>query len=342
MEVKTMKTVNSKKMFSTLVLGLFLVSMVPLAFAEDDSTDNDDDANDDDDTNDDDRLTRREVVKERYENNKERREKTADKIKEIREDIAEHRAKVKEARENLAERREELKRICAEDPNSDACQDVKEKAKGDSKEFLLRSVDRILSGLDKMRDRVANSEWSQEDKDKATVTLDQYIADVEALKTKIEALTKENTRENYKAIAEELRAKWKEIKEDFKEFAKNVVNRKLDKVVERMNNAADKFEAIIGRLSEKGVDVTEAKSLLSDLRAKLDEAAAAEGREQHALLKEAHGILKKLNAEVMELRRTLKSENAGIVSGNEPESDDKEDDTAEATSSDNTADAATA
>ena len=106
-----------------------------------------------------------------------------------------------------------------------------------------------------------------------------------------------------------------------KDIVQSLVKQKIHNVAEQMLTATGKFSDIIDRLAKQHVDVTKAKSLLSEVQAKLTEAQAASGEEAHTLIKEAHSLLKELHDEIMNLRKTLKSDNAGIVSGNTPASD---------------------
>jgi hypothetical protein len=339
---------NLKKLMTMLVLGLFVLGMMPLAFAEHSEgeapgADHDDAAEGADEGSDSDTgavtsardgarppVAVRPAIRKAAANVR----RAEDTLREAREKVLKARQRVIKTREDFQNARERVK-------------DARSATPADKKEFLLSAADRILDHLTKLHERVEGSDL--ENKDGLLVELEAIIADVEAAKAKIEALGEGATREEIKAAVQELRESWKEAKDLLKRGAHRVVHKRIGLVVKQMEKLNDKLERIIAKMQEKGVDTSSVDSLMTDFDARLDSAEThlgkakelfdagsvpesnAEVRLAHADLKEAHRIVKEILKKLRGLRPGAlgEAEKEAEVEAPEEEHEADEDDASE-------------
>jgi hypothetical protein len=301
-----------KKLIALLVLSLFIMSAVPLAFADDNESENETSEEEDERV-----LPRaREVVRKDEVRARviERTQKAADRIAEVRARIQTSRADFLDARAKIKAR-------------------GRDASPADKKEFLLSASDRILDLLAKLYERVNASD--AEDKEALLEEIQDAIDAVSAAKAKVEALNESSTREEIRAAVKELREAWKDAEKLLKKGAHRVVHKRVGLVVQRMEHLARKLARMLEHLEEKGLDVGVAADLKVKFDAELDSAqdhldkarelfdagSVPESNEEirlaHADLKEAHGLLK-------DILKAIRATRPGALEEAEEEAEEEE------------------
>lgn len=277
------------------ILAVFLVALSPLALAVEDTN-----------------STETPQTKAQ-----EMREK-AKEIRDVRKDIRTARAETVEAikaeRTRMLALGDEL-RSC-KGKNTEDCKQKRATGKTTIKQTLTNAADQVLKLLNDAKARIEASEL--ESKEEAISKIDAHITSIEAAKAKVEALTEESTREDYKAANKELRDAINEARKDLRKSTHSLASRRMGLVIGMAEQLEKRLDSMLAKLSEKGIDtsgvdveafkakVSEAKSLHSEAIALFEQSKTAANdakadivkqaneklREAHAALKESHQILK--------------------------------------------------
>jgi hypothetical protein len=265
---------NVKKYSVLAVLALLVLSMVPLAFAEDNDS----------------RQLGRDAMRDRFRN-------AAERMHEARERAMNARAHIAEVHTDFLKARERIH--------------SKDATPADKQEFLLATADRILSLLGKLYERVNGSDI--ENKTATLDEIQNAMDEVTDARAKIETLAPGNvTRQDVHDAAEAMRQAWHDALMVLRKGATHVIEKRVGLVVQQMEHLSAKLERILAHLNEKGYDVSDADALKAQFDAKLASAkdhwqkakdlfdagkipeSNAEIRLAHDDLKAAHDILKEL------------------------------------------------
>jgi len=292
-----------KKIGTMFVLSLFLLSLVPSAFAEDIQEDNVADKIAIDALKDvrlknklpHEKLDRMRDVKENrlakldLMNKTEQYKKYAKKAHNARE-VLKH--KMDSARKNFLSAKEHLTKTrhkfnetkvkfqdakekykqCKES-DGEECQELRVEAKKNAVDNLMHAADMILGELEKIKSKIESSEdLSEEEAAELLEKVNFEIQEVEQVKSKIENLGEDATIEDIKAAAKELRELWSKIKHKVKQHAGHVVHAKIGGVIVRMNHLSVKLDGVLERAAENGKDTSVAEGLLEKFNSQLDEA----------------------------------------------------------------------
>lgn len=315
------------------ILAVFLVALSPLALAQETGTTTD--------------TPQR--VKEMREQAKEVRMVKQD-VRAMRLDT---RDAIKAERARIVALADEL-RSC-KGKTTEECKQKRSSGKTAVKQTLMNAADQVLKLLNDAKARIEASEI--EGKADATSKIDAQIANIEAAKAKVEALTEESTREDYNAANKELRNAINEARKDLKKSTHSLVSRRMGLIIGMAEQLEKRLDNALAKLAEKGVDtsgvdveafkakVSEAKTLHNEAIALFEQSKTAEGdaradlakqaneklREAHAALKESHQILKDI---VNQLKRT----NQGAMDNTEQReaASEQESETSEETESEKT------
>ncbi len=299
-----------KKLIAMVVVTVFLLSIVPMAFAErgrssernrleveredeneveyeTESEDSDDDSLDDS----------RVKVKERV------RIKKNEYLK-AREEFAQLKMKVREGKIEADQTRTKL-RSCA-DVTVDDCRNAKEKYN----EHISEVVHLVITKLEEIRANLQSLETADETAG-AIAKIDSLISE---LNSGLEAVKIAATKEEYKTALLKLKDSVKKAQEYIRTFVPQAFNYRLGGVLVKAERLTAKLEKLLQKAQERGRDATKAKPLVESFKKTVGEAkqkfeeakklfsqnkledAKATMREAHQLLKKAHETLKQIHA----------------------------------------------
>ena len=320
-----------RKITSLLILSLFLISAIPVAFAEEGRVE----ATAETELR---PISVRAEVKadvrartslDQETRNKmmERREEVKGRIVDLRNQRVELRQELKlkleEKRKAYLEGKNELRlefkdrlRACKGDETAN-CKEVRSEAKTEAQATLLHAIDRMLAHIDAIQERVENSKLSTKAELLATLEADeQKVLDIQ---TKVEALGENATAEELRMYSQELKTLWKNIHQNLRIGMSVGANFGVHGVIVRAEKLETRLETVIAELKEQGEDTTiateatasfkvhvaKAKDISSQADAKFKAALEAnEGKE--ALVKEGHDLLKQARDELRMAHEDLK------------------------------------
>lgn len=292
-----------KKTISLIVLALFVLSVVPLAFAEDTEI-----------------TSARERFKEARELAKENYKQTVEQYKEAKE-------KFKDSREKIKENREKLKECVG--LKTDKCNNIRATVKANAKPFLTNSADAILKLLENLKNKVEASNLEDAEKAELIAEVDASIAKINEAKASADALTEGATNEEIKESAKEIREAWKEARKDVKRIAGELVHFRVGEIIKKAEKLEERLNMVLEKAKANGKDTSALQGLIdqfhqkiADAREKYEQAkqkyteAKTAGdvdavvKEANALLKEAHKDLKEAHSILKNIVRELRAKNA--------------------------------
>ncbi len=246
------------------MLFIFVLSIVPLALAEESSEDTEESTVDVEETkvepiqkrvgvNDKEAMKRIKETKRQVEIAREKYKKTKERYQEARQ-------KYDENKKRLLEIRSEIKANACE---SDDCQEERKELRRGVKNHLEKTLMVIENSFEKILDRIENAENLDESKKES------LIAEITAMQEKIDAkqekieTTTDISNEELKKEIKELREMWKEIKQIQKNLVASLTNAKLDGLVEKHQSLEDGMQRRIEALLEQDVDVSSLEEILA-------------------------------------------------------------------------------
>ncbi len=311
-----------KKGFSIFILALLLVSIIPVVFAEDSATvgvnvdTSVDTSNDKASASGSASANSRLAVQEKIRQFKEARLQAQGNRQEIREDRQEVRADYKEEVQAFKELRMQLLKCKGSD--TDTCAQVKLRIKAQSKEHLLKTADKILELLNRLKERVQNSKI--EDKTTLIADIDAGIKKINDEKTKINALPENPTADQIKETAKELRQTWVNVRKTIKLGAEASVNFGVKGVLVRAEMLQTRLDTTLAKLKAEGKDTTQAeasvqafkdhiakaKDLAAQAKAKFEAARNSQEADFDAQVKAGHDLLIQARAELKLAQQSLR------------------------------------
>lgn len=242
--------------------------------------------------------------------------KARERYEEAKEKARENKERIRELKEEL---KEELKKC--EDDESDECIKVRDEAKNETKEFLGRSADAIISALEIVKARIQESDrFTDEEKNEMISSIDAKIKEIQDAKGSIENAV---TGQEIKEAAKKINAAWKNTKPELEKFSYGSTIARLGNVVDKFEKVSDRLENTINKLVEQGKDVTELNTLKKSYEDKVQGAinklkeasdlvenkaydeAKAKFNEAKIVLKEANNLLKELVKKIKEAGNEL-------------------------------------
>jgi len=236
-----------------------------------------------------------------------------EKLKENEEKLRE---KYEERKEKLVKVRERV-RACKNDTTTEDCADAEKDNLDRAKEHALSTVERLLSHLEKVKEKVANSENLPEDDVEAHLErLDALIAEVNELQATIEAATAKG---KFNEAVKTLRKIVSKVKKSSITRTQALIRAQTLGVIHRAEIMEKKMDCSLGTLDEAGEDtstldakVEEFSQLIADARAKIKEAketydasdkdAVAQSR---ALLKDARDLAQEAQQKLVEVKNEI-------------------------------------
>ena len=214
----------------------------------------------------------------------------------------------KDSRKSFDDSRDQWKKECASDTESDACKELNEKLTLDVKAYLTHTLEVIAAHIAKIEARVTASEHlSDEQVAEINEKLTAAKAEVVAVQAKVDALTEASTKDEVKAVTEEVRKLWGSLKHRLVIHAEKVINARMGGIIVQSEQLRVKLAKVLERMAEKGVDTTVTASLVTEFDAKLADAklsyesaqellnaaSSLSGEERAAKVQEAQNMMKK-------------------------------------------------
>jgi uncharacterized phage infection (PIP) family protein YhgE len=223
------------------------------------------------------------------------------------------------------------------------CEQSRNDAKLQSQETLLTAADEILSVLTALRDKIqASTTLSDADKTAAIADLDKRIAEIQAARDKVVALTDESDNKAILDAAKDIRQAWRDARPSVHAKASMLAYGELKAVTDAVERLSARIDDQIARFKAKGVDVSTVTSLkasfdgaVADAITHLDKAKQAylgltagnvdakvktvrdEINAARDALKSAHDTLKQIVQELRTLAQQAKPTNETAAKGNE-------------------------
>ncbi len=305
-----------KRISALAVLALFIMSIVPLAFAEENGAD------------------RERQLKMKKKDVAQALEQRAD---QVREQLKEKKELYQEAKEALREKKEQLSELkkkarCTED--SEDCRMKKQELKRGVKEHLVKTIELIDSSLAKLQEQVQQSKvLSDEERQDALARITALEEKLTAKKAELQALADTATNEELRTKIRELKDLWHQVRKEQRWIVAQLTNAKQDNLVGIYVRYGERAEAQIAKLAEQGAEVAGLQELLAKYNTKVEELKVAQAdakaawleakgspealeraRElQHAFrekAKETKTVLRELLQKLKEVRQQLSGEEA--------------------------------
>lgn len=312
------------RLMAMMMLAIFVLSIVPIAFAERDTSGRDQEA----------RMEKKDAALERA-------EQLRSALREKKERYLEARQAYVDKKERLSELRRQA-RECAE--GSEECRMKKVDLRKGVRDHLLKTVDLIDKSLEKLQERVTESKvLSEEEKQEALTRLTDLEKQLDQKRTEIEALPDTMTNEDLRTHIRELKDLWHKVRKEQRWVITQLVNNKQDNLVGIYVRFGERAEAQIQKLERQGADVAGLEELLAKYRESVEALKVAQGEAKAAWLeaksspealerarelqqafrekaKETKASLRNLLQELKEVRKSL----AGEETASEEEDSEEE------------------
>ncbi len=238
---------------------------------------------------------------------KEKMERAEKKFDEARDGFEDSKKKQKNERDAFVDARKKWKADCKSNADSDACKKVDGELKNHAINYLKHTMDSIAHELEKVRQRIEGSDTLTEaEAADMLARLEAKTAQAAALKLKIEGLTEESTTEEVRAVTDDVKKLWAELKHDLKEHAGRVVNSRMGGVLIKSERMTVKLAKVLERMAEKGADTGTVEELVNQFNAHLDASKAAYEKAQ-GLFKAAAGLKgEQKGAKIKEAQASMK------------------------------------
>lgn len=205
------------------------------------------------------------------------------------------------------------------DVDSEECNQLREQAQEDAKEFLLKTADNIIEHLNKVKSNIeSNEDLSEEEASETISEIDGMIKEIEDAKAAIES---SSTKEEILEAAKTIKQAWLKVKKRLVLQAGIVVNARIGGVVVKAKSLEVKLERILGRMEEKGIDTSEVQALVDDFNSKIAAAkenyekavekfkeakSASDAETANSLAVEGHQYMKDAQAALQEAQKSLR------------------------------------
>ncbi len=230
-------------------------------------------------------------------------------LEKTRSDRANAKEKYSEAKTKLADSKEKLKG-CQGKTDDAVCTEEKTKAKQNAKDFLLNSADRVLNLLEKTKERITNSEMNEADKTASLAKIDARIAELAGARETVEQMGADATKDAIQEASRLIKDAWKGTNKDVKEEASKLAASKIGGVLVQIERLQAKLQNKIDQLKKAGKDTSAIDAIMTDFNAKIDAAKASQATAQEKFTtgatKEATAAMKEAHKSIKEARILLK------------------------------------
>ncbi len=254
----------------------------------------------------------RPIAAEKLQERKEAFEKLKEAEKSVKEENKERLDRLKEAKEKL--------RACGNETASDECRKAETNAVERAKEAALKTADRLINHLRKLKEKILSSENMPEDEAAERVAkIDALLSEVDAIKQKISAAT---TKKELNDAVKELKDAVKKVKRASEAHSQGLLRAEINGVIHRSEVMEKKLDCALAGLEANGTDTSAVDAKIAEFSSKLgaareklsqakellgsdNETKIAEGkmlvREARNLVQEAHRMLEGIRKDVREL-----------------------------------------
>ena len=250
-------------------------------------------------------------------------------VKDAREHFAKVNVEFKQRKDKLKGKADELRACKGKD--TDVCVALRAEANADAIVFLGNTADMMLAELNRIKARIeANEELSDERAAKLIANIDARITAVTDVKAEIDALGDDSTTDELKDVAKELRAAWKDAKNDLERAAKHIVSGRIGGILIKEKHLQRVLDRTLQHATEEGKDVSVVNGKVDAFNAELasaiihyDAAVAAlnagNTQQGHTELQAAHTDLREAHALFVEISKALRTQEVTIEMDTEAE-----------------------
>jgi chromosome segregation ATPase len=195
-------------------------------------------------------------------------------------------------------------------------QDQQEKHLGDAKNYLLKTIERIIAYLNKVQAKIKEMERFGEEGQEAVLNqLEEQIGWFEAKKQEIESM---ESLEDFKNVSQELRQYWYKAKLQIRRALSNGFQYRFNAVFAKMEQIQNKIENQIQIKQEEAKDTSRAEELMNQFKEKFAEAKetysqaqekfsnANQGEDFQAQYQEGQSLLKQAHQQLKQAHQLLK------------------------------------
>ena len=223
----------------------------------------------------------------------------------------------KERLDKLKETKERL-RNCGNETQSDECTKIRADAVERAKEAALKAVDRLVTHLQKLKEKLQSSENIPEAEAAERIAkIDALLSEIGAIKQKISAAT---SKKELNTAVKELKDAVKKIKRASEAHSQGLLRAEINGVIHRTEVIEKKLDCALSGLEAKGTDtlavdakLAEFSSTMGTAREKLttakeflaseDDTKIAEGKK---LIREARDLVRKAHMMLEEIRKDIR------------------------------------
>jgi len=209
---------------------------------------------------------------------------------------------------------------CQGGDDSEECKEASEKIKERAKEFLIKTADRILEYLEKLKAKVeSNEDLTEEEAEEILADINDMIDEVEAAKETAE--TSED-KEELKEATKTIKNAWLKIKKRISIHTGRIMNARIGGIIVKIKHLEVKLERILDKMEEEGIDTSDIQGMVDKFNDKIDDAkesyenALDKFREAmnaddvdsaYNLATEGHDYLKKANRNLQDAQKILRN-----------------------------------
>lgn len=215
-----------------------------------------------------------ERVKEKIEVQEKNIERTQEKIEQIQARYQQTKERYQEAKQKylgVKAKVNELRTEIQECVEGD-CETKRKQFRVKSRDVLIHLSDVVLTTLDKLKEKIELSEMTEEEKTQALEDLEVQITEVQEAKAVLEGLSEDVTREEIKDAIKVIKDAWKTTKPQIKLGLGKVIGAKLGNIIVKTEQLGTKFNRIRDRLEADGYDVSALDSYLGEFNGKMTSA----------------------------------------------------------------------
>mgnify|MGYP006412917595 FL=1 len=290
---------DMKKIMALCVLMIFVVSVVPMAFADNGGTRERAGADVSEDTERPELFGQGIAV-----NAKQKMEKVRERLGNANKGYLAAKEKYADTKKRFTEHKEELlqvrdrARLCEDE--SEECKEIKGNLKVGVKNHLVKTSDLILRSLDKLIERVSEStQLTDEEKESTLEKITLLEEDLTVLKDDVNAMEEDASAEELRDAIKELKSSWQEIRKEQRMVIAALSKSKWDNLVEKHGEYHNGMEMRIADLNEQGVDTGKLDNLASEFAERV-----VTLEEDHARAKDVWVQVKTGEQDIVEWKRT--------------------------------------
>ncbi|MBW2986884.1 hypothetical protein KY333_05940 [Candidatus Woesearchaeota archaeon] len=276
-------------------------------------------------------ATKRTGLLRKFQENKEAMREVVQKAVQRREQAIQ---KYQESKQNLEQMKNQLQQ-CKDDSGVE-CTETRKRAREKSQEFLFNAADRALALIEKTRERIMESDLSEEEKEKAVAELEERSAEVASTRETIDQISENPTKDEIKEATKTLRESWTKANKEIKQKAAMNAAGKIGGTLVKVEQLNAKLERTVEQLQNRGIDTTPIESIMQQFENKIEAARTSqeiamqkfqEGNANQATtnVKAAHKSIKEAHVMLKDIVRKIKKANQGekIREGLEPETEEE-------------------